>query len=42
MFNNNCDSAFAISMKKGYLDLFDGMESATLQLSEKISTLVGE
>ena len=41
-FNNDCDSAFVISMKKGYWDLFDGMESATPQLSEKISTLAGE
>ena len=29
-------------MKNGYWDLFDGMESATPQLSEKISTLAGE
>ena len=29
-------------MKEGYWDLFDGIESATPQLSEKISTLVGE
>ena len=41
-FNNDCDSAFVISMKKGYWDLFDGIESATPQLSEKISTLAGE
>ena len=41
-FNNDCDSAFVISMKKGYWDLFDGMESATPQLSEKLSTLTGE
>jgi hypothetical protein len=41
-FNNDCDSAFVISMKEGYWDLFDGMESAPSQLSEKISTLVGE
>ena len=41
-FNNDCDSVFVISMKEGYWDLFDGMESAPSQLSEKISTLVGE
>ena len=41
-FNNDCDSAFVISMKEGYWDLFDGIESATPQLSEKISTLAGE
>ena len=29
-------------MKEGYWDLFDGMESTLSQLSEKISTFVGE
>ena len=41
-FNNDYDSSFVISMKKGFWNLFDGIESAPLQLSEKISTLVGE
>ena len=41
-FNNDCDSAFIISMKEENWDLFDGIESAPYQLSEKISTLVGE
>lgn len=41
-FNNDCDSAFVDSRKKGNWVFFDGMESSTPQLSEKISTLVGE
>ena len=41
-FNNDYDTAFVISMKKVYWDLFDAIESATPQLSEKISTLAGE
>jgi len=41
-FNNDCDSAFVISLKNGSWDLFDGMESSPPQLAEKISTLAGE
>jgi midasin (ATPase involved in ribosome maturation) len=41
-FNNDCDSAFVISLKNGSWDLFDGIESSPPQLSEKISTLAGE
>jgi MoxR-like ATPase len=41
-FNNECDSAFVVSLKNGSWDLFDGMESSPPQLSEKISTLAGE
>ena len=41
-FNNDYDSSFVISMKKGIWNLFDGIESAPPQLCEKISTLVGE
>jgi len=35
-FNNDCDSALIITMKEGYWDLFDGIESVPSQLSEKI------
>ena len=41
-FNTDYDSTFVTSMKTGSWTLFDGIETATAQLSEKISTLGGE
>ena len=40
-FTNDC-GAFVNSMKRGEWVLFDGIESTTPQLSEKLLTLVGE
>ena len=41
-FNTDYDSSFIISMKNGSWNLFDGMESASPQFSEKLATLAGD